>query len=430
MDHRPVAYDQTKVCRGSRRLAHVQLAISHVSEATRVDPVAPRGAVQLREAGMPKQGPPTEWTDADWRAAGERQRHSPLLDIAAIQRMFDRDAFLRDGYAVFPAVMADTASWAATVREVQSLNDAFCVSDWASIDWPGLRDWDAAGGLPDLGVPSIPPRELRAQAVGKSQTLPRCLGSSRSPGWQRDRTDNDPGGLQRLRRHGFIPEYFPCGFHHYLMEALYHPQMLKLQSLLFGKGVPFKFDHSQVITREPGYIGGVWHSHFNGDPSDDAGPCDDPDAYDRQRNVIFLFAYPDGFGETNEGGLKVVAGSHLHRDVANCRGGNRDEEFRTGWMSGKTHPATGEPLSITRLSLPPGSLVAAFAHLAHGVDPRCAQLPPRSANLWCYRVQHEADETPRSRSGANIPPQFQARAHRGELPAELASLIVAVESGY
>eukprot|EP01052_Picozoa_sp_SAG31_P061676 SAG31_NODE_20742_length_566_cov_1.117773_1_plen_70_part_10 len=33
----------------------------------------------------------------------------------------------------------------------------------------------------------------------------------------------------------------------------------------------------------------------------------------------------------------------------------RDEEFCTGWMRGKTHPATGEPLSIARLALPPGS---------------------------------------------------------------------------
>ena len=87
-----------------------------------------------------------------------------------------------------------------------------------------------------------------------------------------------------------------------MMEALYHPDMLALQRLLFGEGIPFKFDHAQVITREPSYPGGNWHSHFNGDPhSDNAGPCSDPSEYGRQRNVIFVFAYPDGFGDRNDG---------------------------------------------------------------------------------------------------------------------------------
>lgn len=186
----------------------------------------------------------------------------------------------------------------------------------------------------------------------------------------------------------------------------------------------------EVITREPGYAGGIWHSHFNGDLSDGAGLCADTFEYGQQRNVIFLFAYPDGFGKAGEGDLKVVVGSHLHRDVVNCRGGRTDEDFLAGWMSGKTHPATGDALSITRLTLPPGSLVAAFALLAHGVDSRSEALQPRGASLWCYRVQHERDQTMRSRSGANIPPPFQARAKRGELPVGLARLILDVESEY
>eukprot|EP01050_Picozoa_sp_SAG11_P015233 SAG11_NODE_1952_length_4011_cov_3.936605_6_plen_415_part_00 len=412
-------------CRGAQRLTRVA---KHI-----LIPAGSSGASDTKDPALPAPPvPPTAWKHADWHSAGERQARYPLLDMVAIERMFDRDAFLRDGFAVFPAVMADPARWAGSIREVQSLNDAFCVSDWGDIDWQRIRDADVNAGLPDWGVPSVPHVELRAQAVGKSQTLPRCMGPARSAaaGWQLDRADRDPGGLQRLRRHGLIPEYFPCGFHDYLMEALYHPQMLALQSLLFGTGVPFKFDHSQVITREPGYQGGNWHNHFNGGPSDDAGPCMDPRAYGRQRNVIFLFAYPDGFRATDEGGLKVVAGSHLHRDVTHCRGGRTDEEFSTGWMSGKTHPATGETLSITRLALPSGSLVAAFAHLAHGVDSRGEQQPPRSANLWCYREQREGDKTPFSRSSANIPPHLQERALRGELPAELASLIVGVQSGY
>ena len=121
--------------------------------------------------------------------------------------------------------------------------------------------------------------------------------------------------------------YFPPGHHEFFADAISHPDMLQLQGMLFG-GAPFQFDHAQILTREPGeqsyltlpqssqssksphlilaysslhlvtgYRGHPWHSHFNGDASDNAGTCTDPGQYgSQQRNLIFLFIYPDGVG--------------------------------------------------------------------------------------------------------------------------------------
>ena len=57
-------------------------------------------------------------------------------------------------------------------------------------------------------------------------------------------------------------------------------------------------------------------------------------------------------------------------------------------MRGKCHPVTGAPLEILALSLPPGSLVSAVAHLAHGVSPRAERsgATTRYGSLWSYRV--------------------------------------------
>ena len=262
-----------------------------------------RGSSALGAARPPTL--PSDWAAADWRLSGERQRHTQLFDMAAVEESFDYGKFLRDGFVALPGVMAQPELWAAAIREGQALNDTFVRSDWATIDWAVLSTVDPEGVAL---APGVPPLELRAQAVGRSQALPTCIRAVAGPSangssWRRDRAGgkDDPGGLQQMRRHGLIPEYFPPGHHGFFMDALYHPQMLRLQCLLFG-GVPFQFDHGQIITREPGYPGGRWHSHFNGGPSDNSGMCVDPVAYGAQRNVIFLFAYPDGFDTELDGG--------------------------------------------------------------------------------------------------------------------------------
>ena len=149
---------------------------------------------------------------------------------------------------------------------------------------------------------------------------------------------------------------------------------------------------------------------------------------------------PDGFEGTGEdGGLKICKGSHLFRDWAVSKVGGSpglevdDGEFMHRWLAGKSHPITGRPLEVTRLSLPPGSVVAAFAHLAHGVSPRAIGLLPRGASLWCYHRYEPAVSQPwpdGKSGGVNLPPALQSAGERGELPARLSRLIDGVVSSY
>jgi hypothetical protein len=148
--------------------------------------------------------------------------------------------------------------------------------------------------------------------------------------------------------------------------------------------------------------------------------------------IDMLSADPDGFEAGEEdGGLKLVPGSHLFRDPARCRGGVTDAEFAAGWMKGKRHPITGEPLTIKALSLPPGSLVSVVAHLAHGVSPRAAGGTSRYGSLWSYRV-YDPDAEERfvptnavsvGAGGHGIPPSLQHAAVRGDLPERIAQLV-------
>ena len=234
-----------------------------------------------------------------WAAAAQRQPELPLLDLAKLDVQFSYDAFLRDGVAVLPGVLTPDAQrrCSEAVVETQALNDDFMLSDWSQIDWAAL-------GEP---APPLPPVDTRRGAIGKSQALARSIKAA----------GGNATAVQLLRRHGVIPEYFPPGHHEFFADAISHPDMLTLMGLLFGDA-PFQFDHAQILTRQPGYAGHPWHSHANGDASDDAGTCTDPSQYgSQQRNLIFLFIYPDGVGVGDEdGGLKVSAGSHLFRDAA------------------------------------------------------------------------------------------------------------------
>ena len=49
-----------------------------------------------------------------------------------------------------------------------------------------------------------------------------------------------------------------------------------------------------------------------------------------------------------------------------------DRSMSAGWLAGRAHPATGAPLAIRHLELPPGSLVSFPAHMPHFVSPRRA----------------------------------------------------------
>jgi hypothetical protein len=47
-----------------------------------------------------------------------------------------------------------------------------------------------------------------------------------------------------------------------------------------------------------------------------------------------------------------------------------DQAFREGWLKGRRHRVTGEPLEVLCAPLPPGSMISAAAHMPHGVECR------------------------------------------------------------
>ena len=95
-----------------------------------------------------------------------------------------------------------------------------------------------------------------------------------------------------------------------------------------------------------------------------------------------IFFYVSGF-KVGDGGLKAVPGSHHYRD-ANIKA-DTDEALKTGWMAGKTHPMTGEPLEIQELSVPAGTVILMWTHAAHAVSPKRENSGTRWALVYAYR---------------------------------------------
>ena len=345
-----------------------------------------------RPACLTKQRSPVEWGQADWAPfAADR---ADIFDWDAVAAQFDRKTYWRDGYAVLKGVMTPQTidTWTAALQQGQRRNDALLESDWNDIDWPGL------GRQPPAQQLSLD--DIR-RARGNSQKAP-----------QKD----DEAGVLTLRHHSVFAEYFPAGHVPYLMNVLTHPQMLALQQLCLGSEDIY-FDHNQLLTRAPGYDGGGWHCHRIG-AGHDEGPAD-IDAYRLQPNSNLTICYPQGFAATNDGGLKLIRGSHLFRDAAHCRGAT-DEEIGAGWLQDKVHPVTGRPLAIEYLDLPPGSVVCCLSHAAHGVSPKGSDRPPRWSSLYCYKTTDKRSGVVQPAHG--IPLVWALKAQRGELPDVLAEL--------
>jgi hypothetical protein len=379
---------------------------------------------------------PLRWGRAEWEAVAQRQRAEPLLDMDAVRQLFDRDKFLRDGCLVLPGVVKEPERWAAALRQLQALNDDFARSDWG--DWV---DWAALGAEPPLQPHGLTPEQQRA-AVGNSQSIH----SQTVPPELRGTTQHrNMAGELLLRRHSVIPEYFPCGHDPFLMEALTHDDMLALHCMLFGCArASLRFDHCQLFNRPADHRGVTWHSHVAGGRWDAAQGARrgrvSPAEYQRQHNVIFCLCYPDGF-HSGDGALKVVPGSHLYREVFNLgehSDGHTDKRLRSEWLRGKSD-ACGEALQPKALSLPPGSLVCVFSHVAHAVQPRLSssmiqaaagdsssdRAATRLGCLFCFRDGSEAHDghPPPASPGREVPPQWARLAADGQLPRTLTELL-------
>lgn len=184
-------------------------------------------------------------------------------------------------------------------------------------------------------------------------------------------------------KEGHEPNRFSAEYDTYLESLIGHPQMLKLAREVLGDEI--RYDHCVSLNR-PGGNGGIgWHSH---------GYSEDDPRY----GFVRIFFYVNGF-EADDGGLKVVPGSHLYRDPKIH--GATDSVLREGWLAGKTHPETGKPLEIEELSVPTGTVVLMWTHAAHAVNPRKPDSDTRWTVVYAYR-------NPGKDAGARwITPEFE-----------------------
>ncbi len=168
-------------------------------------------------------------------------------------------------------------------------------------------------------------------------------------------------------KEGHEPNRFSAEYDSYLESIIAHPQMLKLARKVLGDDI--RYDHCVSLNRHGGNGGIGWHSH---------GYSDDEPRY----GFVRIFFYVNGF-EIDDGGLKAVPGSHLYRD-GRIHGGT-DDALQEGWLKGKTHPETGEPLEIQALSVPPGTVILMWTHAAHAVSPRKQDSDTRWTVVYAYR---------------------------------------------
>ena len=143
---------------------------------------------------------PLQWVAEDWdRLEAERR---DILDLDELEAQFDRDTYLRDGYAVLRGIVPPSVieTWTKALQYGQRRNDALLQADWSQIDW--------------LTLGRRPPKcQLSAEAIAGA-----LGGSQKAP------QKTDEAGVLTLRRHSVFTEYFPAGHVPFLMDVLTHPQ--------------------------------------------------------------------------------------------------------------------------------------------------------------------------------------------------------------
>ena len=327
---------------------------------------------------------------------------------------FDRGFFEREGYWVWDGVLTDEGRrrWTATLERLQGLNDSFLQrTDWGALDYAGM-------GL------TAPDPEVHAPGF-----LASCCGGSEqmrviqmTPGlrdYMKDHGLFGPGTVPAAdgrRWEGVMPEYFSPAYDGFILDvATTHPQMMELFGRLLGPR--FLLDHILMLNRPPGSTGRRWHAHGYRQ-----GQYETEDVYGRDNDrppsreyfphqCVRTLCYPEGMGVDDGGGeLAVVPGAHLYRSpyLWNTRRSEFDEEFRAGWMRGRVHAFTGEPLRIQPLSLNPGSMVSFVHHMPHRVGFRDDDAPTRWGLLMAYRTP-DPDEAEQAPWNEGVPAHWAAR---------------------
>ena len=355
------------------------------------------------------------------------QHDGGIFDMSApCVRAFDFSKFERDGFWVWDSVMqpACRRQLTAALQNVQRIQDELVMDN----------RWANSAAFTELGL--SPPRKLftqaeRQQMVGGCQisgaltagiealdeaerqlTLtPHPLTGARDPS-----LTPEPKYRQRLpmgKWGGVLPEHFPAGYDDRVLEMTTHPQMLALHRMMLGNDI--RYDHVVALNRKGGFAGQAWHSH--GYTEDNQGPTTRLPSL----GLVRTLAYPEGFSARDDGGVKVVRGSALHR----CQNARfKDDETLREWMDSRSNPATGEPLEIWAEALPPGSMVSIACHTLHGVSPRAPRGDPErdgylhtDSTRWCCLFSFRRPDpamraAPTSRG---IPEPFRLAVQRGDV---------------
>jgi len=172
---------------------------------------------------------------------------------------------------------------------------------------------------------------------------------------------------ERERPGDQTPRRYAAEFDAFLASLIAHPDLLALARSILGADI--RYDHCVVLNRMGADPGMRWHTHEYADSDPSLG-------------FLRIFFYVNGFG-ADDGGLKVVPGSHLFRDSRVTA--DTDADLQRTWLDGKRHPWTGKPLDIERLSAPEGSVVLMWTHALHGVTPRKPLSSMRWMVVYAYR---------------------------------------------
>ncbi|MFT5368907.1 MAG: hypothetical protein ACI8V2_003880 [Candidatus Latescibacterota bacterium] len=300
---------------------------------------------------------------------------------------FDRETFEREGYWVWENVLTDEGRkrWTSSLQKLQRLNDEMVMdTDWSAIN-------SANCGLQNPIRNDITP-EARAKYCGGSELIHHFI-SKELREYMKDHGLVEPGPTLVTRNHeshGVMPEWFPGLYDDFIMDVTTaHPQMMALFSKVLGKR--FFYDHILMLNRPAGSEGRRWHAHpyrqGQHEVEDPVGTGQFVTKEFLHQQCVRTLCYPEG--ATIEDGCEfaVIPGSHLYRIPFkwSTQRPDYDDDMETNWLKGKTHPFTGEPLKILRLSIPPGSMVSFVHHLPHHVGHRKANTDMRWGLLMAYR---------------------------------------------
>ncbi len=327
---------------------------------------------------------------------------------------FDRQRFERDGYWVWEGVLtaAGRRRFTDSLVELQRKQDRIVMdTDWATIDF-------AARGMDPVEAARITP-EVKAACCGGSEQTHFMSADWRTKMHRHGLLGPGPAMVTNgFESQGILPEFFPPAYDDFMLDvATAHPQMLDLFGRLFGDR--FVLDHFLMLNRAPESAGRTWHAHAYcagiDEVEDDIGTGAHLTTEFLHQQCVRTLCYPEGATPAEGGQLAVIPGAHLYRipfktSIART---DHDEDMKTGWMVGKLHAFTGDPLEIVHLSIPPGSMVSFVHHMPHYVGYRKPGSGVRWGLLMAYRTPDP--HAPRGRWSLGVPAEWADRAYASDI---------------